>query len=353
MEPNAFVQAKIRSRSLPIVARLALELAPHEILLLLFSIFISIIAVFASSRVLLWPQVLLYSLSINVTIIGVNIWESFNRSEDIARWLTRLRLVYLFPVVLLCFQSIGLITHPIHPHDFDAVLITADRMIFGVNPTYWLFEHFSTSPWLTEYLMISYASFYFLPLALTIELYFRSQKKGDALHRSFRFSGIRDGESIAPVEQVIFIIIFGFLLSYIAYLFLPSIGPRFMLHNFFDLGKDLPGMWLTKPLRMLLDRGENVLPGMSMDQILRVVNRDAFPSGHTDITCLTIFLAFYFRSRLRWFIAIIGVSLIFSTVYLRYHYVIDVIGGFVLAAITLYAWQWVRKQMLWIRGKFA
>src|SRR5438445_6134498 len=88
---------------------------------------------------------------------------------------------------------------------------------------------------------------------------------------------------------------------------------------------------------------------MTLPQILGVVSRDAFPSGHTDITLLSILLAFKFQTRVRWFVAVIGASLIFSTVYLRYHYVIDVIGGAVLALITLYTWEWVRDRTLAVK----
>jgi membrane-associated phospholipid phosphatase len=85
---------------------------------------------------------------------------------------------------------------------------------------------------------------------------------------------------------------------------------------------------------------------MSMTEVVRHVTRDAFPSGHADIALLSIVLAFQFRVKIRWVIGVIGVSLIIATVYLRYHYVIDLIGGGVLAVITMYTWQWVRDGML-------
>jgi membrane-associated phospholipid phosphatase len=38
-------------------------------------------------------------------------------------------------------------------------------------------------------------------------------------------------------------------------------------------------------------------------------------------------------------------------VYLRYHYVVDVLAGAVLAIITLYTWEWVRDRMLALQSK--
>ena len=289
-----------------------------------------------------------------VAIILMSLWSiSASATSSAGRWARRIRLLYLFPVIPIYYATAGLITHPLHGHDYDSIFIAADRLIFGVNPTVWLFQHFPTWPWLTEYLMICYSAFYFLPLALAIELYRRAMKK-DALGHSipFSFGGANTGEHPEPVEQVIFIIVYGFLLSYIGYLFFPSIGPRFTLHNFLDLSKDLPGLFLTEPLRNLLDRGEGITPGMSITTILQHVTRDAFPSGHTDITVLTILLAFKFRARLRWPILFIGSSLIFSTVYLRFHYVIDLVAGTLVAIFTLYTWQWVRERMLELRARF-
>ncbi len=83
-----------------------------------------------------------------------------------------------------------------------------------------------------------------------------------------------------------------------------------------------------------------------MAEILRHVTRDAFPSGHTDMTLLTLILAFQLRSRFRWVLCVIGSSLIFATVYLRFHYVIDVFAGGVLALVTIYTWEWVRERMI-------
>jgi len=40
---------------------------------------------------------------------------------------------------------------------------------------------------------------------------------------------------------------------------------------------------------------------------------------------------------------IIGTSLIFSTVYLRYHYVVDVIAGFGLAVLVIYIAPWLYR----------
>ena len=59
---------------------------------------------------------------------------------------------------------------------------------------------------------------------------------------------------------------------------------------------------------------------------------DAFPSGHTALSL--IFLAFGWRLFPRWRVplAVLVAGIVFSTVYLSLHYVVDVVAGVLLAA---------------------
>jgi membrane-associated phospholipid phosphatase len=59
--------------------------------------------------------------------------------------------------------------------------------------------------------------------------------------------------------------------------------------------------------------------------------RDCFPSGHTEIPLLTLWLARRYRRKLFLVYLPITAAMIFSTVYLRFHYVVDVLAGAALA----------------------
>ena len=170
------------------------------------------------------------------------------------------------------------------------------------------------NPLLTEVLQIAYASFFIMPLILLLEL----QIKKDILR--FRF--------------LAFSLVLGFILSYIGYFLVPAIGPRFTLHEFEMTNIELPGLWLTNFLREFINAGESIPAGTPNP--IEVVQRDVFPSGHTQMTLITIYLAYKFRTKVRYFIYPIGTLLIFATVYLRYHYVIDLIGGLVFMILTMY-----------------
>jgi membrane-associated phospholipid phosphatase len=196
---------------------------------------------------------------------------------------------------------------------YDWGLIAADRWIFGTDPTVWLFRF--AHPIATELLQLAYASFYLLPLAVAGELY------------------LGGGES--RFRQWVFVCGCGFYLSFVGYLVLPAVGPRFSLHDVAATGRDLPGLWLTPSLRALIDGGGMVPVGAARDAALGLAPRDAFPSGHALVTLLTIFWAWRFRLGVRWAVTVVGALLVVATVYLRYHYVVDVLAGVALAALCL------------------
>ena len=131
-----------------------------------------------------------------------------------------------------------------------------------------------------------------------------------------------------------FSIILGFVLSYIGYFLVPAVGPRFTLHEFTNTNFELPGIWLTQYLREIINTAESV--PMGTINPIEVVQRDVFPSGHTQMTLIVIYLSHKFRTKFRHIIYPIGTLLIIATVYLIYHYVVDVLGGLIFMIITMY-----------------
>lgn len=221
------------------------------------------------------------------------------------------RQFYVVPTIYMLYDQTHLFVTVVHPHDYDHLLIAADRAIFGIDPTVWLLQF--SSPAVTEYLQFCYFIFYLLPVAHALELWLR----GD----------------IKRVVEFARMMTFMFFISYILYFILPAIGPRFTLHDFSATSRELPGLWLTDILRNIINVGGGVVAGS--DDPASVVNRDCMPSGHTMLTIVNIILAFRFRSRLRHLFVVIGGSLIFATVYLRYHYVVDLLVGGVLVLLCM------------------
>lgn len=222
-----------------------------------------------------------------------------------------LRYFYVIPVIYLMYDQTHVFVHVVHHVDYDAEFIAADRWLFGTDPTTWL-ERFSF-PALTEYLQLCYFLFYLMPIMQAWEWW----RKGEKVNLDMFARGIT----------------FCYYISYLLYFIMPAIGPRFTLHNFHTLDVDLPGLLLTPWLRDIIDVGGGVARNMANPELF--VNRDCMPSGHTMMTLVNILFAFQLKSRFRWFFTVVGGSLIFSTVYLRYHYGVDVLVGSFLALTML------------------
>ena len=225
---------------------------------------------------------------------------------------TLVRRLYIIPVVFFIYSNIHLYIPLVNPDDYDKVLIGWDYALFGVNPTEWVGQF--AIPVVTEYLQFSYMMFYVIPFVLGVE--FTLREKDD---RFFDFARI---------------IIFGFFVSYLLYFFMPAIGPRFTVHDFASLNTELPGLFLTNAFRDMVNAGGGVFPDTVNPAA--IINRDCMPSGHTMMTFVSILIAFKFQSRFKWIVLVIGMSLIFSTVYLRYHYVVDVMAGILFAILTIW-----------------
>jgi len=231
---------------------------------------------------------------------------------------------YPVPMIFFIFKEVHVVIQSLTSNDWDNILIGIDRAIFGCDPTVWLAK-FST-PLITEILQISYASYYFIMLAVGIELYVKKENK------KFSFA--------------VFTIVYGFVLSYFGYLSFPAVGPRFTLHNFYDMNLTLPGLWLTNFIRDFINAGESI----TKDTVnaIAIAQRDVFPSGHTQMTLISIYFAHQYKLKSRLPIYIFGTLLVISTVYLRYHYVIDVVGGIIFTWLTLWS---APKLLQWWNSK--
>ncbi|MCX8057378.1 MAG: phosphatase PAP2 family protein [Ignavibacteria bacterium] len=252
-------------------------------------------------------------LIIEVLMIVFVLIVAYQDSKTNNSFWKSLHLWYLAPMIFITFKQLYFMVHPIHPRDYDDILIQIDRWLFGTDPTHFLYKF--SHPIITEILQIVYTSFYLLPIIVGIDL-LRNKR-----YDEFEFAA--------------FLIVYGFFLSYIGYFTVPAVGPRFTLHNFFKIDEELPGLWLTPYLREFVNIGESIPKGTVNPQEL--VQRDVFPSGHTQMTLLTMYATIKFNTTTKYFIIPTGILLIISTVYLRYHYVIDLIAGAIFMVITLWS----------------
>jgi membrane-associated phospholipid phosphatase len=294
-------------------------LSTSEFITFVFLLFLTLLNCLFSTRVEVWKTL----VGLNIAIIAGILVMSHAAMVTRSRWLRLLHNWYPIGMLLFVFKETYYMVHPIHAVDYDRYLIAADFFLFGVHPTHWLMQF--SHPLLTELLQMSYNSYYVLLLLPVIELYQRTNRV------QFFTAG--------------FLLIYGFYLSYIGYFLFPGVGPRFTLHEFGLLNTDLPGVWLTESLRGFVNAGESIPEGVANAVVF--AQRDIFPSGHTQVTLVALYIAFADRLRTRWIMLGVGSLLIVSTVYLRYHYVVDVAAGVVFFVFTI--WSGKRIDAWWNR----
>jgi len=244
-----------------------------------------------------WPALLVgHALACSIVVVIALV----SRSARISRLRPGALIRGWYPVALIpmTYKELGYLIPLVHPHDLDWELAALDLRLFGVYPSIWL-ERFLWPP-LTEVLQLCYLTYYILPIALGAVLW----RKG-WFDKFFFF---------------VFTLALGFYLSYIGYILVPAIGPRFILAG--QQTRPLVGVFLFEPIRAMLDRAEGI-------------TRDCFPSGHTQVTLTVLYYARRFHRRTFWWLLGPGSGLIISTVYLRYHYVVDLLAGALLAAFVV------------------
>lgn len=208
------------------------------------------------------------------------------------------RFWYPLPYVAACYKEMSLLIPVVRGRDYDPLMARLDLAVWGAHPSVWL-ERWR-SPLLAEVVQMVYAGF--VPVVLLVAwVLWRRRRQAE-----FRFYA--------------FLIALGFLASYIGYLAVPVRGPRFLLRDLYT--HELRGLWLFDWLRGTLD-------------VIESAHYDCFPSGHTEL----IILAWFGSRRISalWFRSLFAYTLgvVFATVYLRYHYTVDVLAGAVLAVLLL------------------
>jgi len=283
-------------------------LQTNEIYTILMLSFYTILAFIFNIKIDNFYQLLAFNFSVMALVIYIS---SLSIKFGELKKYKLFRTLYLVPIVFAIYSQVQVYIPFLNPYMYDSVLAQWDKAIFSVNPTEWIYQF--SNPILTEWLQFSYMTYYVMPLILGLEFIF----------------GNKENEFDYLIRNVVL----AFYLSYIAYLFMPAIGPRFSLHNFETLNLELPGILLTDFFRNVVNSGGGAPTGI--ENPAQFVNRDCMPSGHTWITIVNMYVAFKFNSKYKYIILLFGLSLILATVYLRYHYVVDLIVGAILAFASL------------------
>ncbi len=230
-----------------------------------------------------------------IVLIGLLARSELTRRAG-AVWFLR----HWYPLLYLpaCYKEMALLIPAIRRTDYDAVLARFDLALWGVHPTLWL-ESFQR-PWLTEFLQVVYTLFFAAILVVAGILWRR--------------------RAIEEFRAYALAVSLGFLASFVGYFAVPVRGPRFLLADLYRT--PLEGLWFFGPLRAGLDWLESV-------------HYDCFPSGHVALTLIAWWGARRLSRGWGRLYAPYTALMVLATVYLRYHYTVDLLAGAALAAAVL------------------
>jgi membrane-associated phospholipid phosphatase len=223
-----------------------------------------------------------------------------------------------FVLIDLMYENL----HDLSPHlvhyDITPFLFRLDTWLCGVSPTV-LAQRFY-SPGMTDAMTAFYAIYLALPLILMSIL---------------TLAGRREA-----FQKVSIAVAFTFVIGFAGYVLTPALPPRFYIPHLFAG---------PLPSGILLGRAQ------AMWDKLAVVKGAAFPSLHVGVSTTALIYAFRYRSsstlyRILWWVYIpLTLGLWLSTIYLRHHWLGDIAGGWIVAALAT----WISDRLFPLGGKWA
>ena len=272
-------------------------LLPHELFFQLFVLITWLRLVRATG--LLSPLSLVYASFLLIAALLIYLSSRVTLPANAGhQWAWRFRLLY-YPIVMnVAYMNLAPVVAKIHRGPLlDSVLLRIDSLLIGPNLSLGLESHIH--PLLTEFLSFCYM-LYIPYLVFSMLWYF--------------FGAL-------PLLKRFYLGLFTIYgLGFLGYTFVPAAGPYLAMTREFHV--PFTGWHFTEWNAAMVRYGSNGV--------------DVFPSLHCAVSSYMLFFdRWYKKWRFRLY-ALPCVGLWFSTIYLRYHYFIDVLVGFALSAAVLY-----------------
>ncbi len=214
--------------------------------------------------------------------------------------------------------------------NLDPFFAQLEQTLFGCQPALLFCENMPWW-WMGELMDMAYVSYY--PIFVATVLYYFTKR-----YHQF--------------ERAALTILASFFTYYIIYDFLPVAGPMFY-YKAVGLGEIARGSFPAVGDYFLHHTDMLPSPGYSegfFHQVLEAVHDSgerptaAFPSSHVGISVVCVMLAMRSGSKKLFFWLLPFTILIcFATVYIRAHYVIDVIAGLITGVLFYYLWWRIAK----------
>jgi membrane-associated phospholipid phosphatase len=279
------------------------DLKPFDIVNLLYYFFIIGLVIVFSNQIY-HALFLIFSYTFIIIIV---FWVILKR--DKGYFLSILR--YFYPIVFLgfIFESLAWIVPFIQPKNKDTYLIKLDDAIFSKPVADYLLIF--NKPIFNDIFAVSYTFYYFMPLILLYYLY-KKQK-------------------LIFLEYSLFALSLAYYISYIGYILLPAIGPRYSV----VYSEPIHAGVIYSFIYAFLDKFEHI-------------KQDCFPSGHVAISVLTNMLIFDINKKVGYLIMPLVILLIVATLALRFHYGVDDMAGLILAFFSYFVSKIIYKKKLYV-----
>ncbi len=209
-------------------------------------------------------------------------------------------LPFLFPFFYTEMEFLGIVFHGFHD-SFDPWLIGLEAWVFGSQPSLdW--SRAWPWPWFHELMEFAYFTYYFYAPGVLLLIARR----------------VPDGHRWTATRAFIRDLSATMLLCYALYTFFPAWGPKF-----FRTGPIPVEGWIFTDIMHVIHANGALLGA-------------AFPSSHVAGSMMGWWHVWKLFPRLRMPVTVLWVLLCMSTVYCRYHYVVDVVGGLMLGTLVLW-----------------
>lgn len=251
---------------------------------------------------------------VSMIIVAKRVATGSHRGQMWAQVLQAVRDWYPQAVFLFCFEELGALMHLVHRGWMDSWLLSLDYRMFGTYPTVWLAQF--SKPALTEFMQFAYLTYFFFLTILALVLYFRGpdSRLGAEPKRSAFWTVMTCSMT-------------AYSIGYIISIFFPVESP------FYSLASLHLAPLSGGPFTFLSDLIEH----------FGRVHGGAFPSEHVAGSFVALLGAWRFRRKLFWgFLPFFAVMCV-STVYVRNHYIVDVLAGLVTGAIGFQIGAWLMR----------
>lgn len=245
----------------------------------------------------IFPRILLFILFIFLSLIKKKNWTAVEI----------IRVFIPFPIMAFLYSETDYLNNLLFRNNLDYYFSKIEEILFTGQPSL-TFAVSVSSNLFAESMYFGYFTYYLLIFGIPAYFYFWLDKE---------FS-----------IKIIFSIICSFLIYYTIFIVIPVAGPQFYFSNTME---PLPeGYIFGSAMRLIQNFGE--------------APTAAFPSSHVSICLLINWICFKHKKNLLFIVVPVSLLLLLSTVYLRAHYIIDVIAGIIFTPVVYYI-----SNIIWVK----